>query len=205
MTILDRLFGKSAPPIPAPPPLSPFKIVTGPGVTAYATDLPLSSWLTSDQQRCAAFLRAYKVGWFNKAERKIATDIAGLGWTVSSGDMESGQAETVLDTPDLDIPFESLDPISQLMRLLEKPNPSTSWKTLVQKTQIRRDMAGTAFWYLEGVAGSASGLPTGIYGISPARLWPSYDKSGMLIGYVLNASGSKKRKHRAKRARHQAA
>src|SRR5438552_909103 len=187
VTILDRLLGSkatiAAPPIPAP---STFKIVTGPGVTAHARDPPLSSWLPSDQQRCAACLRAYKVGWFNKAERKISTDVAGLGWSISSGDVESEQAENTLPRPGLDIAFDDLGPIDQLQRLLERPNPYQTGKQLVQRTQIRRDMAGTAFWYLEGVAGSASGLPTGLYGISPARLWPSYDRDGILIGYVLD-------------------
>jgi len=187
VTILDRLMGsKAAPPAPIPAPPAAFKIVTGPGVTAYASDPPLSSWLTSDQQRCAAYLRAYKVGWFNKAERKISTDVAGLAWSISSGDVESEQEENTLPTPDLDIPFEDLNPVEQLMRLLERPNPFQTGKQLIQRTQIRRDMAGTAFWYLEGVAGSPSGLPTGIYGISPARLWPSYDQNNQLIGYVLD-------------------
>ena len=37
------------------------------------------------------------------------------------------------------------------MRLLERPNPSYMGRVLFGKTQIRRDFAGSAFWYLEGV------------------------------------------------------
>ena len=165
----------------------PIKAVSGAGLIAYANDIPLASWLYGDQQaRMAAYLRAYKVGWFHKAGRRISEDIATLNWTVSDGDIESEDPqETVLGRPDLDIPFNQLTPIEQFMRLLEKPNPSYMGRVLFGKTQIRRDFAGNAFWFLEGVE-TEDDLPTAIYGISPARMTPSRDASGRLIGWVMD-------------------
>ena len=70
---------------------------------------------------------------------------------------------------------------------MEKPNPSQTGRQLFQKTQIRLDMAGWTFWYLENAGPEGSGLlPTAIYGISPARMWPSFDKAGALIGWVMD-------------------
>jgi phage portal protein BeeE len=163
----------------------PIEVKAVTGVNAYLNDLPLNSWRYGDpQQRMAAFLRAYKVGWFYKAGRKISEAIGNLDWSVSDGDVESEDpVETVIPRPDLDIPFEQLDPIEQLIRLLERPNPYQTGKALFTKTQIRRDFAGTAMWYLEN--GDGGGLPTAIIGISPARMWPSRD-NGNLIGWVLD-------------------
>jgi phage portal protein BeeE len=137
----------------------------------------------TEQERAAAYLRAYKVGWFYKAGRKIAEDIASLDWSVSDGDMEEGEDETTLDRPQLSIPFEALSPIDQFQRLLERPNPRQTGRQLFRKTEVRLDFAGCAAWYLEG---GAFGLPTAIYGISPSRMWPSYDRTGQMIGWVMD-------------------
>jgi hypothetical protein len=135
------------------------------------------------QKKAARYLRAYKVGWFNKAGRKITNDLATLPWSVSDGDAESGDREAVLDRPDLDIPLRQLSPIDQFQRLMEKPNPNQTGRVLRQKTQIRIDFGGAAFWYLEN---AGSGLPTAIYGISPSRMWPARAKDGSLLGWILD-------------------
>ena len=162
------------------------KAVTGAGVTAYATDYPLSSLREEPQARAKAFLRAYKCGWFYKAESKISGDLAKQPWVVHDGDVDSEDPdETKLPEPDLDIPFEQLNPIEQFMRLMERPNPRQTGRMLRQKTFIRRDMAGWTFWYLE-TSGPVAPI-TAIYGISPSRLWPSYDKrTNELLGWVLD-------------------
>ena len=164
------------------------KAVTGAGVSAFLNDPPLSSLRQMDdpQAKAKAFLQAYKCGWFYKAESKISGDLARLPWTVSDGDVESDDPEeTNIPQPDLDIPFETLNPIDQFMRLMERPNPQQTGRMLRQKTHIRRDMAGWTFWYLE--AASPLSPITAIYGISPSRLWPSYDKrSGQLLGWILD-------------------
>jgi len=164
------------------------KAVTGAGVSAFLNDPPLSSLRQMDdpQAKAKAFLQAYKCGWFYKAESKISGDIARLPWTVSDGDVESDDPEeSNIPQPDLDIPFETLNPIDQFMRLMERPNPQQTGRMLRQKTHIRRDMAGWTFWYLE--AASPLSPITAIYGISPSRLWPSYDKrSGQLLGWILD-------------------
>jgi hypothetical protein len=174
-SFLDRLLGRAEPPKSA-------KAVTALG--AWGTSVGHLSTMGNDpQQRAAAYLRAYKVGWFYKAGKKIADDVSTLDWTISDGDAEEGEDETTLDRPDLRIPFDSLSPIDQFQRLLERPNPSYTGRQLLRKTQVRLDFAGAAAWYLEG---GTFGTPTAIYGISPTRMWPSYDKQGNLIGWVMD-------------------
>ena len=147
----------------------------------------LSSLQTTPQQRAAAYLRAYKVGWFYKAERKISTDIGMLRRTVSP-EVEGDNEREVIE-PDVRTPFDQLDPIGQFLRLMERPHPDArggnnyTGRQLFSETQIRLDMAGTAFWYLEG---ADFGLPSAIYGISPARLWPEHGNDGALVGWTLD-------------------
>ena len=175
-SFLDRLLGR------AEPPKTPYKAVTN--VYPWSDGPALASLRDTPQRKAEACLRAYKVGWFHKGGKKIADSISGLDWALSDGDAESDTpAEVELDRPDLDIPFDALQPIDQLQRLLERPNAYQTGRQLFQKTQIRLDFAGTAFWYLEGATG---GLPTAIYGISPARMWPAYAKDGRLIGWVMD-------------------
>jgi len=148
----------------------------------WATGVPMTSLYDTPQLRAAAALRAYKVGWFYKAEHKISDDVATLKVSVAPEDTEGDNEQAIIE-PDLFTPWERLDPIGQFLRLMERPNPSMTGRTLRKKTMIRLDMAGWGFWYLEGVT---SGLPTAIYGISPARMWPSYDRKGTLIGWVMD-------------------
>ncbi len=174
MTLLDRLLGRPQP--------RASKAVTALG--PWQTGIPLALYDKEPQRVAAACLRAYKVGWFYKAGKKIADDVAALDWSISDGDMEEGEGETTLDRPPLSKPFESLSPIDQLQRLLERPNQYQTGRQLMRKTQVRLDFAGAAAWYLEGGDGKA--LPSSIYGISPARMWPSYSKDGRLIGWVMD-------------------
>lgn len=141
------------------------------------------------QERAATFLRAYNVGWFNKAGRKIAGDIANLKVSVSHED-DDGANEAEVIEPDLFTPWEQLDPIGQFLRLMERPNPAQTGRQLRHTTQVRIDFAGWTHWYMEGAGPAGSGqLPTAIYGISPTRLTPSFAKNGRLIGWVLDADG----------------
>lgn len=176
-TFLDRLFGR-----PEPAPRSYKAVVDS---APWQNAIPLSTLQNTPQAKAAAYLKAYKVGWFYKAGGKIADDIASLDWSVSDGDSEEGEEETTLDRPKLSIPFDSLSPIEQFMRLLERPNPKQTGRQLLRKTQVRLDFAGAAALYLEGGSSDRS-LPTALYGISPARMWPSYDKAGQLIGWVMD-------------------
>lgn len=161
----------------------PRKAVTGPGVASYQNGYLLSSMRDTPQARAATFLQAYKCGWFYKAGSKITGDFAALPWSLSSGDADANETETALPRPDLTVPWEQLSAIDQLQRLMEKPNPYQTGRQLRQKTLIRRDFGGAAFWYLEN---GAFGLPTAIYGISPARMWVSRAPNGQVIGYVMD-------------------
>ena len=155
------------------------KAVTSP---VWSNNIPLSSLYDTPQKRAAIALKAYKVGWFYKAAHKISDDIAALKVSVAPEDTEGDNEQTVIE-PDLFTPWGQLDPIGQFLRLMERPNPYQTGRALRAKTQIRLDMAGTAFWYMEG---GALGLPSALYGISPARMWPSFDRAGTLIGWVMD-------------------
>jgi len=174
VTLLDRLLGREKP---------TKAVYGGAALTAYLNDVPLSVYNQEPQAKAAAYLKAYKVGWFYKAGKKIADDISSLDWSISEGDMEEGQAESTLDRPDLRTPFDSLRPIDQFQRLLEAPvvDPNTgrvlvTGRQLLRKTQVRLDFAGCAAWYL---AGGALGLPFAIHGISPSRLTPKFDQDAL--------------------------
>lgn len=176
-TFLDRLLGR-----PEPPAKRATKAVTSLG--PWSSGIPLTSLHNTPQAKAAAYLQAYRVGWFYKAGRKISGDFADLHWSVSDGDPESDDPkETVLGHPDLDTPFPALSPIDQFQRLMERPNPWQTGRVLRQRTCIRTDFGGLGIWWLEN---GDMGLPTAIYGISPARMWPSYGTNGQLIGWVLD-------------------
>ena len=152
-------------------------------VAAYANDVPLSRVWDTPQARAAKYLQAYKVGWFYKAEHKISSDMANLDITVAPEDEEGANQDAIVE-PDLFTPIEQLDPVGKFLRLMERPNPNQSGRQLRQKTFIRTDMAGWAYWYLEP---GPDGLPQAIYGIGPQRMWPSFDRAGTLIGWVMDA------------------
>jgi phage portal protein BeeE len=95
---------------------------------------------TSYQEKAAAYLRAYKSGWFYKAESRISRDLANLSWTLSYEDSEGDNAEEIV-APQNSTPFERLDPLEQFLRLSERPNPWQTGRQLKQQSQIRLDMA----------------------------------------------------------------
>ena len=156
-------------------------------LTAYQQGgINLSSLNIEPQEKAAKLLGAYKVGWFNKAERKISTDFSSLAVTLAPEDKAGDNQEDAIES-DLLTPWASLDPIEKFLRLMEKPNATRqTGRQLRQQTMIWLDMAGWGWWYAER---DEDGLvaENGLYGISPTRLWPSYSKTtGDLIGYVLD-------------------
>jgi phage portal protein BeeE len=173
VTLLDRVLGRQ----PARK-----AVMGGPYLAALASGPLLSVTGTSYQEKAAAYLRAYKSGWFYKAESRISRDLANLSWTLSYEDSEGDNAEEIV-APSNSTPFERLDPLEQFLRLSERPNPWQTGRQLKQQSQIRLDMTGRALIYLEG--GDGGGLPTAMYGISPSRMWPS-NKQGQLVGWVLD-------------------
>lgn len=160
------------------------KAVSGPGVATYYNGGPmLTSLLDTPQARAASFLRAYKVGWFYKAESRISTDISNLDRCLKL--YQPDGSEFGVEPAPFSLPLAALSPEQGFLRLMERPNPKQTGRELFAQTMIRLDMAGTAFWYLESPS-PLTGLPTAIYPISPARLTPSYDRSGALLGWVMD-------------------
>jgi phage portal protein BeeE len=158
-------------------------VMGGPYLAALQSGPLLSVLGASYQEKAAAYLRAYKTSWFYKAESRISRDFANLTWTLSYEDSEGDNAEEIV-APANNVPFASLDPLEQFLRLSERPNPYQTGRQLKQQSQIRLDMTGRALIYLEG--GDGGGLPTAMYGISPSRMWPSHNAKGELVGWVLD-------------------
>jgi hypothetical protein len=164
------------------------KAVGGPGAIAMTQGTMLDSMRGMDpQQRAKKFLQAYRVGWFFKAGRRISQDVGALEIRVAFQDSELDGDETVVKDPGLQVDLEDLEPEVQLVRLLNKPNPKQSGRAFRQEAQIRLDFAGSTFTYLEGVGEDPMALPTALYGISPARMWPARDKAGNIFGWVMDA------------------
>jgi hypothetical protein len=182
-TFLDRLLGRPN----SPPAYQKAVTSVGPWMNAIA----LSSLANTPQQKAAAYLKAYNVGWFSKAGRKIANDVSSLDWSLSLGDAEEGDQETTLPRPDMSLSFEALPPVDQLQRLLEAPYRRPDGRVLItgrallHKTQVHLDFTGNACWYLGG-----GPLPTAILPINPARMWPSRDSAGNLIGWVMDKNAA---------------
>jgi phage portal protein BeeE len=174
VTFIDRVLGRQ----PARK-----AVMGGPYLAALQSGPLLSVLGASYQEKAAAYLRAYKTSWFYKAESRISRDFANLTWTLSYEDSEGDNAEEIV-APANNVPFASLDPLEQFLRLSERPNPYQTGRQLKQQSQIRLDMTGRALIYLEG--GDGGGLPTAMYGISPSRMWPSHNAKGELVGWVLD-------------------
>lgn len=178
-SFLDRILGRPEPPRPS------LKAVVS--TNPWDRSIPLSTMANTPQKKAAAYLSAYRVGWFSKAGRRIAGDVSSLDFTVSEGDAEEGDTEAQVDRPDMSIPFERLGPIDQFQRLLEAPYRAPNGRVLMtgrqllHKTTVHLDFAGNACWYLAGGT-----LPDAILPISPARMWPSRNKQGELIGWVMD-------------------
>ncbi len=160
--------------------LPPLKAVTGAGVISMTYDPPLSLLVAKPQDRFAMYLRAYRHGWFYKAEARISRDFGALDWSLQVGDQ-------TLPKPSLSVPPDTLLPQDRIQRLLERPNPRQTRRQLWEKTLIRLDMTGNAFWYYDEP--DEYGLPTSIWPISPHRMTPSYAKGGALVGWVMDADG----------------
>lgn len=173
-SFLDRLLGRE-----------PARKATygGPALVAYQNGIPLSVYGPDWQARAKAYLAAYHVGWFYKAGSRISRDFANLPWTLAYEDAEGDNAEAIV-AADMTVPFERLDPLEQFLRLAERPNPWQTGRTFRQQQQIRLDFTGRALIYLEN--GEGDGLPTAMFGISPHRMWPSYNARGELLGWVLD-------------------
>ena len=134
------------------------------------------------QARAAAYLAAYKVGWFYKGGARIARDFSNLAWTLAYEDGD-GDNEDEITAPANNVPFDALGPLEQFLRLSERPNPYQNGRELKHRQLVRFLFTGRACYYLEN---ADMGLPTGLYGVSPTRLWPSLGKDGRRIGWVLD-------------------
>lgn len=176
MTIFDRLLGRDKP--------TERKAVSG-GVwlSSLQNGPSLSSMQDTWHKRAQAYLAAYRVGWFYKAGSRISSDFANLSWTLAYEDSEGDNEEDIVAAPG-NVPFDRLDPLEQFLRLSERPNPYQSGRIFKAQQMVRLDFTGRAIIYVEDA--DATGLPTALYGINPARMHKSLDRNGRLIGWVMD-------------------
>lgn len=176
MTLFDRILGRTAPPAA--------KATTGgPALVSWQTSTPLSSLGHDWNTRARHYLDAYRVGWFYKAGSRIASDLASLSWELAYEDSEGDNEEDLVAAPG-NVPWERLEPLEQLLRLAERPNPWRTGRQLRHQSQVHLDFTGRAMLYLEN--GEGGGLPTALFGVNPCRMWPSRNPRGELIGWVLD-------------------
>ena len=175
MTLLDRLLGRE----------QPRKAVAGGAWLSSLNNGPLLSSLHENwHRRAAAYLAAYRVGWFYKAGSRISQDFANLSWSLAYEDAEGDNEDDIVAAPG-NVPFDRLDPLEQFLRLSERPNPWQTGRAWKQQQMVRLDFTGRAIVYVEDAM--ATGLPTALYGINPSRMTKSKNSRGELIGWVLDA------------------
>lgn len=173
MSLVDR-HGREL--VPVTP--SGQKAATGLGVISMTYNPPLESLRNTPQEMMKKFLKAYKVGWFYKAESAISFDVSNLEISLKD------EAGNEIEVPPKEKRWESLNPIEQLRRLLDRPNKDVSWREFIEKSIIRYDLAGNAFWYYDEID-EIDGTFTGVYNISPVRMYPA--KKGIkVIGWVVD-------------------
>lgn len=160
---------------------APTKAASGPGVYSmtFGTQLGGSSLFgASPQQKARRFLRAYRVGWFYKAGRVIAGDVASL-----PSRLEDAEGNAVTAAPG--------SPLYRLARVLDRPNPAAARsigyprRLLWERTVVCLDFTGNAFWYLEQP--DSLGIPSRTLLITPDRMTPAQDREGNVIGWVMDA------------------
>jgi phage portal protein BeeE len=174
VTIIDRILRRPDP---------PKATYGGPALVAYQQNSTLSIMSGDWHSRARAYLDTYRVGWFYKAGSRIAGDFANLDWTLSYEDAEGDNEEEITAAPG-NVPWESLAPLEQFLRLSERPNPWQTGRQFKQQQMVRLDFTGRAMVYLEN--GEDGGLPTALIGVNPCRMWPSHNAKGELIGWVLD-------------------
>ena len=160
------------------------KAATGIGAAMMTHGLPVSILGNDPAQRAR---QAMMVGrsdiHIRAAERAIASRIASVGWKLEDAD----------DAPITDESPEQARVIRDLFMHPYTPQPGdgivATPKTFADLRAItirHTGLVGYGFWYLVGIDALA-GLPAELLYINPARMTPATDKSGNLIGWVMDA------------------
>ena len=156
----------------------PAKAATGPGVAMFGYGNPLLTDLSRSPQRLMrrAQMAYHTNPWVRTAEATVTRRVTGLDWH-----LEDAEDEEIND-PQGDV--------LALRTLLERPQANLpnrrqmTRRELVSITSRHMGLCGMAYWYLDGkgLAGQVSAI---IY-VNPARVWPSQDARGNLVGWVLD-------------------
>ncbi len=79
---------------------------------------------------------------------------------------------------------EKLEPEHPLSKLVQRPNPSQSWREFQQAQTIYLNLTGDAFTYIDR-KGSVAGVPSALYSMNPQRIFivPEKGKKSV-VGYV---------------------
>ncbi len=113
----------------------------------------------------ADYLKAFgEIGWLFACVSRIAQNMADSEWKAYIGD--------------------NVQENSNVLQLLEHPNPFMSQSELLEKTSMFLDLRGKAFWY---IAKDGIGRPKEIWLISPLDMWIIPDKDNFIKGYLYKA------------------
>ena len=169
LTLIDRLLGRTETVTVEPE----AKAVTGPGAFAMTYHQPLHSFSRDPHRLMAEAQALFRTNmWVHTAEEAICNRLVGVPWH-----LEDDDGETVDDSSD--------EQYKAVMRLLRRPNPKATYRSLIKLTARHLGLCGNAFWYLDQ-RDMLAGTPLSILYINPARMTPALDSGGNVTGWVLD-------------------
>ena len=154
------------------------KAATGIGAS-WMTHQPQLSTFLKDPRKAMA--QAQEVGrsnlYIRAAERVIGERFSTVGWHLEDANDEPIESGPIVDLMERPYRPQPGDPIAA--------TPQTR-AGLWRITCRHMGLCGNAFWYLDR-ADALAGTPLSLLYINPARMTPSEDDAGNLIGWVLDA------------------
>ena len=177
--MLARFFGPRTVEVVEPPTI---KAITGPGVGMVLNGTMLSSVQVSPQKNMAAAQKAYTSGnpWVHVAEATVTRRFLGLPYHFENEDGDEWEYD---DAP---------EPVKRAIDLIDHPQKYLDLKHKQNRRQMgslicrHTGLCGMGYVYLDQQE-QLAGTPLGLVYVNPARVWPSTDDNGNLIGWVVDA------------------
>lgn len=176
LSLIDRLLGRTETTelaVVEPIEAIEAKAAIGPGIANLMYGTPLLS-LSRDPHRLMAEAQALFRNnmWVHTAEEAICNRLVGVPWH-----LEDEKGDTVDDTND--------ERYRVILKLLRRPNPNATYRSLIKLTARHLGLCGNAFWFLDQTE-MLAGTPLQILYINPARMTPKTDENGNVRGWVLD-------------------
>lgn len=182
-TIIDRLLGRTS----AVAVIEPQKAVvtgnggTGPGVLAYGSDLPLWSASRNPRRLMKQAQELYHRDLIIRAaEHRVSAALAGMAWHLE--DENDDEVDPEKSPPDEVAIFDWLSKPQGALTGRRQMTRRALW----QLTSRHSGLCGTSFWYLDQRT-LLTNVPLATLYINPARMYPTQNPQGTLLGWKLDA------------------